>query len=26
MFKFGDLIEFLCLKIDLIRICDYWIY
>jgi len=26
MFKFGDLIEFLCLRIDLIRICDYWIY
>jgi len=26
MFKFGDLLEFLCLMIDLIRICDYWIY
>ena len=26
IFKFGDLIEFLCLMIDLIRICDYWIY
>jgi len=26
MFKFGDLIEFLCLKIDLITICDYCIY
>jgi len=26
MLKFGDLIEFLCLRIDLIRICDYWTY
>jgi len=26
IFKFGDLIEFLCLRIDLIKICDYWIY
>jgi len=26
MFKFADLIEFVCLWIDLIRICDYWIY
>ena len=23
MLKFGDLIEFLCLRIDLIKICDY---
>jgi len=26
MFKFGDLIEVLCLRIDLIRICNYCIY
>jgi len=24
--KFGDLIYFLRLRIDLIKICDYWIY
>jgi len=26
MFNFRHLIEFLCLRIDLIRICDNWTY
>jgi len=25
-FNSGYLIKFLCLRIDLIKICDYWIY